>query len=400
MKKTKSNYNYFIYKLTSFVSFVIGKLRQNVKFCYPPEIAKLKGPFIVVSNHVGLWDPFLLSHPFRCGVRYITSDAAFRNKLKGWYLSKLGSIPKTKGMQDSATIRGMLNTLKVNGVIGIFPEGDRSYDGTTMELTASTGKILKKMKVPVIAAVHHGTSFSHPRWSSKPNKGRVEYHLQILFTKQQLQELDSNEIQRQLVEALRNDDTAWQQHNLIEYRAGHRAEFIEHPVFICPRCNGIGSFKSKNDDFKCTKCNNTLHVNQHGFFEPAGYQDSAVFDNLRDWLIWQQYYLRKHLPLLAPGAPLFTDECATLWEGHKSDPLQELGTGSAMLTAGGVEFHFDDGRQLNFPATELRGLTVQEGEITEFYHGEHCYQLTFVEPVSALKWIMSLRTIQLLNSKE
>lgn len=396
-KKTKTIYNPVIHCISKKIAGFIAIPKQNVKFHCPPELRKLKPPYIVVSNHVGLWDPFLLNHPFRYGIRYIISDAAFRNKVKGWYLKKLGGIPKTKGIRDSETVRGMLQTFKENGVVGIFPEGDRSYDGTTMPLNETTGKMLKKLQIPVISAVHKGTSFTHPRWSKKPNRGRIEYHYRLLFTSAQLAELSAEEVQECLQTALNHDDTRWQQHALVSFQGGHRAEFIGHPIFLCPGCNAIGMITSSKDNFSCAACKNTWHINEHGFFEPATPADRCCFDNLRDWLIWQKKALHQKLSGTASGAPLFSDDSCSLLCGHKSEPLQQLAEGTVHMMRSGLEFHGGDGARYSFSARELRGLTVQENEIAEFYHGEHCYRLLFQKPVSGYKWITALQTAQQLQ---
>lgn len=390
MKKYKDQYSPFIYWLTKHITNFMARRRQNIQIYCPPELRKLPGPFIVCGNHVGLWDPFLLCYPFtyRCGIRYITSDAAFRKRLKGWYLKKLGCIPKTKGVRDSETIRIIFEVIKKKQVIGIFPEGDRSYDGKTMPLDSATGKLLKKLNLPVLACINKGTSFSQPRWSAQSNKGRVEFHYSLLFTPEQLAALDADTIQQQLVVALAHDDTVWQQEHQIRYNGGRRAQFLEHPLFLCPSCRGIATIRSNKDAFICTQCNHKWRVNEFGFFESEG---EVYHGNLRDWFAWQKRELAKILEMAGDNDEVFRDPDCTLLSGYKSDPLTELGKGTATLTGSGLRFiPADGGEALVFPAAEMKGITVLEGETTEFYHGEHCIQLSFKGLVSACKWVTSL----------
>lgn len=394
MKKNKDKYSPVIYWLTKKIGCIIAKKQQNTRYFCPDNVKKLRGPFILCSNHVGLWDPFLICKPFKNGVRYITSDAAFRNSIKGWFLRKLGSIPKTKGVRDSETIRNMLKVFKKGGVIGLFPEGDRSYEGKTMPLNDATGKLLKKINLPVVACLNHGTSFSHPRWSEKPNKGLVEFHYRILFTPDQLQQIDSDDVQNQLEKALSNDDTLWQEKQRITYKSGCRAERIEHAVFICPECGAYASISSKGDTFTCGRCGNGWQINDFGFFETIEEGKNAQHKNLRDWIAWQNSRLKKDLLKLKKYTELFSDKGCTLFSGFKTDPLKHAGRGTAHLINKGLEFRYENGSIKQFPAAELKGLTIQEGETLEFYHDEHCYQFQFDGFVSACKWISTLETIR------
>jgi len=328
MKKEKDHYSPTIYWLTKKIGCLVGKLKQNTRYFCPEEVKKLRGPFIVCANHVGLWDPFLLCKPFHNGVRYITSDAAFRTPLKGWFLRKLGCIPKTKGVRDSNTIRNMLKVFKKKQVIGLFPEGDRSYDGKTMPLNDATAKLLKKIKLPVIACRHSGSSFAHPRWCAKSNRGLVEFRYSILFTPRQLETLDEDEVQTRLQQALENDDALWQEERKIDYRAGRRAEKIEHAVFICPECGTYASITSRGDSFSCAACERAWYVNTRFIFEEGlSGGDAAVHETLRDWMAWQRKRLTSDIKKLQKEEPLFSDTGCTLFSGYKVEPLKELGRG-------------------------------------------------------------------------
>ena len=390
MKKNKDFYSPLFYWLTKRIGCIIGRIKQNTRYYCPPEVKKLRGPFIVCSNHVGLWDPFLLCGPFHNGVRYITSDAAFRDKAKRNFLRKLGCIPKTKGVRDSDTIRSMLKVFKKNQVIGLFPEGDRSYDGKTMPLNDATGKLLKKIKLPVVACVHSGTSFAHPRWCAKSNRGLVEFRYSLLFTPEQLAELDADKIQEKLQQALENDDTAWQKERKIRYKSGQRAEKIEHPVFICPECGHYATIKSHRDNFACSSCSAEWHINELFIYQRT--DGSPVQQgNLRDWMAWQHEKLREDIGKLSDDNFLFSDKDCTLLSGYKAEPLTELGKGEAQLTGSGMLFCFENGDKRLFKADAVYGLTIQEGETLEFYYEEHCYQFQFEGFVSACKWVHALQ---------
>ena len=149
MKKKRDKYSPLIYWTTKRICHIMGRIQQNLRYYCPPEVKKLRAPFIVCSNHAGLWDPFFLCHPFRNGLRYITSDAAFRSRAKGWLLGKLGCVPKTKGVRDSETIRFLFEVIGKRQCIGgnvpaaLFamgtPEEMDAYVKGLLETTAQDG---------------------------------------------------------------------------------------------------------------------------------------------------------------------------------------------------------------------------------------------------------------------
>jgi 1-acyl-sn-glycerol-3-phosphate acyltransferase len=93
------------------------------------HVRDLKPPFIVVANHVNFWDPFWINAFISTPIQFVASDNLFRTTLLGFAMRLLGSIPKTKLMNDAQTIGHIFRVLEAGGVVGIFPEGTRSYDG-------------------------------------------------------------------------------------------------------------------------------------------------------------------------------------------------------------------------------------------------------------------------------
>ncbi len=91
------------------------------------------GPFVVVANHESYIDPLLvkgyLSRDYRINVYYLTKIEAFDNPFKKYFFDSVGSIPVDRGAKDEDVLKGAVDVLKQNGIIGIFPEGTRSRDG-------------------------------------------------------------------------------------------------------------------------------------------------------------------------------------------------------------------------------------------------------------------------------
>lgn len=89
--------------------------------------AELHPPFILVSNHVTILDPFILGTLVREPVYWITSDGNMRTRLMRVLLRLVGSIPKAKAIPDMETVNWTVHVIrKRRGVVGIFPEGEQS----------------------------------------------------------------------------------------------------------------------------------------------------------------------------------------------------------------------------------------------------------------------------------
>ena len=63
------------------------------------------------------------------------------------------------------TIRKTKRIVQQGGSIGIFPEGNTSYSGQTVQILPATVKLIKMLKIPVIIMNIKGMYLSYPRWA-------------------------------------------------------------------------------------------------------------------------------------------------------------------------------------------------------------------------------------------
>ena len=86
-------------------------------------------PYVVVANHVNYWDPFWISAFLRHPIQFVTSDNVFREAFLGIAMQLVGSIPKTKLMNDSRTVRQIFGVRREGGVIGYSPKAHGATTG-------------------------------------------------------------------------------------------------------------------------------------------------------------------------------------------------------------------------------------------------------------------------------
>ena len=131
------------------------------------------GSCIVASNHVSFLDPPLVGaaiEPYRA-IRFIARASLRNSRASDWVLRKLLTIPIERDKGDLKAMRTVLNYLKNDSVIGLFPEGTRSSDGNLKEAKGGIGFMICKSKVPVLpvyidgsyAALSRGQLFARPR---------------------------------------------------------------------------------------------------------------------------------------------------------------------------------------------------------------------------------------------
>jgi 1-acyl-sn-glycerol-3-phosphate acyltransferase len=378
----------FSYGLWLRLFFRIEAKGADMAWALPP-------PFVVVSNHVTIIDAFILSILLREPVYWITSDGNMRTRLMRALLRLVGSIPKSKSIPDIVTVNWTVEVIrKRGGVVGIFPEGEQSWNGTTLPLIPSTAKLLKLLKVPVLAAVIKGGYSSLPRWTKARRRGRIEVEFKLLFGAEELKALKAEEIGERLVDALAHDEAAWQEKSKVPFVALRKAEHLELALHMCPCCEAIGSLRSSRSRLNCDSCGMALRLDPLGRFRSRGDGPPPPFDTIRDWDRWQADAFRRRILRNAEGGgpgrsggPLFSDAGAMMLRGRKMNPLRMLRTGTLILYPDRLELATLLGERLRFPIADIEGIGVLKSNILEFYVGRDLYQTRFpMRSASARKW--------------
>lgn len=84
---------------------------------------------VMASNHRSYADPVILTMPMKKPVTYMAKEELFKNKLFGWFITKLGAFPVKRGTGDMQVIDDAVAILNSGRHLVIFPEGTRSKDG-------------------------------------------------------------------------------------------------------------------------------------------------------------------------------------------------------------------------------------------------------------------------------
>ncbi len=359
---------------------------------------QVKPPFVILANHACVLDPFLLASRVPYAVHYVVSDSNFRSPIVDFGLRLVGGIPKTKALSDLETVKRIVQIKARKGVIGIFPEGQSSWDGHSLPIYYSTAKLLKSLKVPVVTTRIQGSFLSLPRWARGPRRGRIDMHYTLALTPKQMRGMTVDEIYEHIVRHLDSDEFEAQKERRVRYVSRHRAEYLEIVLFICPDCRNIGTLKSGGNTIRCECCGYAARMNGYGAFEPVS--GPLHFPNLRRWNLWQVQHFEGVIDeALASGRtdPILSEARARVREGFKSQPLEFRGRGILSLFLDRLVLDATEGRgeSLVFEVDEIEGINVQNSEFLEFYYRGSLYQVTLLNRGgNSYKWNLAVRHLQ------
>lgn len=121
------------------------------------ENVPLKGPLIVVSNHLNNADPPILASGIaRRQVRFMAKSELFRGPM-GWIPKLYGAFAVRRFDADLAAMLAAERLLKRGGVLGMFPEGTRSRTGIMGRPHPGTALIALRSGAPVLPCAIIGT---------------------------------------------------------------------------------------------------------------------------------------------------------------------------------------------------------------------------------------------------
>jgi 1-acyl-sn-glycerol-3-phosphate acyltransferase len=353
-------------------------------------------PFLVLPNHTSVWDPFMVNAFVPGPIHYVVSDANFRSRLMEFGLGLVGSIPKTKVMSDLDTVKTIMQVKNGGGIVGIFPEGQNTWDGHSLPIYHSTAKLAKLLRVPVITARIAGAFLSKPRWARCRRKGAVNIRFDLAYTPDELRAIDAEEIDRKIATLLNHDEFDYNRSRGVLYRGEALAEYVERALFACPACHELSTLRSDDDLLFCTACGHTVRYGESGLF--SQHTGSLHFDNLHDWNVWQTEHLRTRLSSYVPGkpdSPIFREEEVKVSVGYKSMPLEDYMTGAVELYADRIALVAETGETESLPINEIRGMNVQNNERLEFYSGEDLFRFTPSDPrACTYKWDLAVHQIK------
>ena len=118
------------------------------------ENVPLKGPAVVVCNHVSYMDPILLTGSIHRPMRFVMWYKIFQIPLMRFFFKNMKAIPIAGAREDENIMRDAFEKvdeeLAAGNLVCIFPEGAITRDGEIQRFRPGIEKILARRPVPVV----------------------------------------------------------------------------------------------------------------------------------------------------------------------------------------------------------------------------------------------------------
>jgi hypothetical protein len=253
----------------------------------------LKPPYILLCTHHAFQDfKVTTAAIFPHRANYIVAIDGFIGR--EWLLRNVGGIGKRKFTNDTKLVKQIKYSLeKLKYIVAIYPEARYSLIGTTAILPDSLGKIIKFMKHPVVVLNMHGNYLSQPVWNLKPRKLNIAADMTQIITKDEVNSIPLEEINRRINEAFVYDEYKWQFDNKIKIDEPFRAENIHKVLYQCPHCLKEHDMDSKGHKIWCNSCHKTYEMDVYGKLKAV--EGETEFEHIPDWYEFERSQVKKQI---------------------------------------------------------------------------------------------------------
>jgi 1-acyl-sn-glycerol-3-phosphate acyltransferase len=329
---------------------------------------RLRLPAIVLSNHTSFYD-FVYStaavYPKR--ITYLAADKLFYNPVNRVLLHLARAIPKSLFESDPAAIRAAFRILKQGGLIGIYPEGQISGIGRTLEIPFQIAKFVKKAGVRVYVCKTQGAYFTNPPWTTKTFPGKVESRLFSLLDETTLSHMTEPEIYETITSALSFDSATWARNHSGMYHMKDVAN-LENLLYRCPHC-GFEGLKANGETLLCPNC----QTGYAGFSE--GLMNGVSFETR---YLAQEAAVKREIEA-DPNWELSGD---VLLQSYRDNRLVDVGKGTLSLSR--LQYRYRgtiDGEAVDkrFNPGIVPTLPADIGKNVQIYESKQIYQFAFVK---------------------
>ncbi|MBQ1826877.1 MAG: 1-acyl-sn-glycerol-3-phosphate acyltransferase [Erysipelotrichaceae bacterium] len=295
-----------------FLRILIGWIIKAIcSFSYVPYTIREK-PVLILSNHNSDFDPLLMVISLKKHFKFVASANIMSGFIGKIIAFLVGPIPREKGASADDTVGLIIDNLNAGIDVAMFPEGNKSWDGSTNFISKRTAEIFKKARCGLVTYRFEGGYLRSPRWSRYSRKGKLIGRVVNEYSYQQLEDLSVDEIYEIIVRDLQADAFQYQQANRLRYSGKALAEGIENLTYLCPVCHRFDSIHSQGNEFSCD-CGMKGVYDEYGYLSGEGIAD---YNNTVKWNSFQKKWLISHKEQLKrqTDKPISHDEGLSLYE--------------------------------------------------------------------------------------
>ncbi len=378
MTKPKAILYYPVALFLKFFSFLKGhRITKKVK---------IKGPAITLSNHTSFYDfLYTMSALFPRRPNFIAAKKFFYEKPLGPILRRAHAIPKALLEPDLTATRMSLKTLKNNGILALFPEGQITLSGEFLTPAFSIAKLIKKAAVPLYVIKHYNAYLVNPPWNKVTYKGRINTEMSLLLAPEQIKALSEQDIYDKVYDALHHNPFVYNKEAKYTYKQAPLTD-IDLILYECPACKGE-TLTYKHNDIYCTSCSYRRTRDAYWQFGDTNFYE----------LYLSQEATMAHK---IKTDPMYAISAYVTVEGFRDKQITTVGHGTFSINHEGYTFSGEiDGEPAlrTFKIEHVASLPSDTGINVQIYENGELYQFVFSDPFLPVKFRMYSEIIYRLN---
>jgi 1-acyl-sn-glycerol-3-phosphate acyltransferase len=138
--------------LRKFFIFVLTPILKSLAKINVSGLENLpkEGAAIVACNHLSFFDGFALQLALPRPVFFMGKEENFRNPFLRFFMYQIGAFPVKRGTYDRGALDQAMRILNNGQLLGMFPEGTRTYGRGMIEAKGGTAILAIKMNCPII----------------------------------------------------------------------------------------------------------------------------------------------------------------------------------------------------------------------------------------------------------
>lgn len=392
--------NRLYYRIAQGASWVVSRFVFHKKVLRN-EIRGKKGPFVVIANHQAALDFVNLIGATSRPMHFVISKSFFSTLPVKGFMTKMGVIPKQQFQTSADDLKKMKTAIKMQQPVVIYPAGLMCEDGLSTPIPGATYKFLKWLDADVYVARSRGTYFVMPKWAKGLRPGRTYMDIYKLFSREDLQQMDLEQIREKTNDALLFDAYREQDVHPQKYRKNWQIEGLEQVLYQCPHCGKEFSMqvRDRNTIF-CDSCGFSQRSDGFGLLHKLSGPGSEI-RYVSDWSRLIQQQLKWKLSQAPDTTIAAKAQIQMVAKGKgKFAPV-----GSATITLGAAGFDLEgqlDGKpwHLQVPIGNIPTLPFSPGKYLEIQDGPDIYRCVLEDGRMVMKLINMVKIFHELNSKE
>jgi 1-acyl-sn-glycerol-3-phosphate acyltransferase len=169
----KGNVVHYIGKFWSLLNLYISGTRLAIK---GKEKIEKGRTYIVMCNHQGLVDPWVLIGKLPLQLRWTIKPEVKKMPVFGYALERMGHIyvGGRKRKDTALTLEAATRKIRQGASVVFFPEGTRSKDGTLQKFHKGGAIIAIRSGVPILPVTINGSRFVLPKGTLALMPGKIQ----------------------------------------------------------------------------------------------------------------------------------------------------------------------------------------------------------------------------------